>query len=137
MKRHLISKLTLTLGAILYLAVIPYLEWNDSHVFNPDWPAHARFHEVWQLSTNIALGILVLWLCWRRSQFVLSGVINCLVMGGVLVSHALSDHIGSTVKSGNIAKLILGQDLAVIVALIVVLSSITVVLNHRKTAEKQ
>lgn len=40
-------------------------DWNDSHLLNPRWPPHARFHD----AQCITLGLALLSLCflWRRS----------------------------------------------------------------------
>ncbi|MEM9218241.1 MAG: hypothetical protein AAGD25_28350 [Cyanobacteria bacterium P01_F01_bin.150] len=35
-------------------------EFRDNHVFNPDWPAHARFHCAAYGLTNISIGIICL-----------------------------------------------------------------------------
>ncbi|MFT7186611.1 MAG: hypothetical protein ACI84K_002014 [Pseudohongiellaceae bacterium] len=55
-------KLIITFSVILYAAVVPILEINATHVFNPGWAPLLRIHEVWQLLTNSSLGILCLWL---------------------------------------------------------------------------
>ena len=47
-----VAKCTSSVCILVYMVLLPYLEWNASHVFNLAWPAHARFHEVWQLCTN-------------------------------------------------------------------------------------
>lgn len=120
----LLAKLLLSVGVVFYVVLIPYLEWNQSHVFNPDWPPHARFHEVWQLITNVAFGLLALWLTWVRQQFGMAAIISTIVMGGVIGSHLLADHVGSSVQSGNIATEVLGLDLAVFVAIVVVVISL-------------
>ena len=123
MKASIMSKLLITVGVVFYLIVIPMLEWNNSHVFNAEWPPHARFHEVWQLVTNMLLGVFVLWLAWFRMQITTSAIISSAIMGGVIISHVLSSYIGGSVQSGNITKHVLGLDLAVFVALIVILLS--------------
>lgn len=126
------AKLLITFGVLFYLVVIPVLEWNQSHVFNEQWPPHARFHEVWQLTSNIALGVAVLWLSWFRSQIKIAAMISCCVMGGVIVSDLLSGHSGGSVQSGNISKYILGLDLAVFVAIVVVLTALLAVFVDEK-----
>lgn len=56
----MIPKIFITLGVLVYAIVVPYLEINASHVFNPEWVPHARLHEVWQLVTNCAIGVVAL-----------------------------------------------------------------------------
>ena len=127
----MLSKLLITLGVIVYAGLVPYLEINCSHVFNPSWPPHARFHEVWQLTTNVVIGLLALWLAWRRADIKIAGLLNIFVMGGVLVAHSLSDSYGGSIISGNMTKQIAGMEIAVFAAmLIVVLAVIAMVINY-------
>jgi len=133
MRSNLLSKLLVSFGALFYVVVIPLLEWNHTHVFNPDWPPHARFHEVWQLFTHIALGLVAMWLVWVKGQIKLPALISCCVMGGVLFSHSLSFYVGGSVQSGNLSNKLLGLDLAIFVALMVVLLAMVAVLIERKS----
>jgi hypothetical protein len=87
-----------TLGVLVYALVVPILEINDTHVFNPEWPAHARLHEVWQLTTNSAIGALSLWMVWARRDVVLPGVLALLVMGGFLVAYVFQDSYGGSMQ---------------------------------------
>ncbi len=124
----LLAKILISVGALFYILLIPVLEWNNSHVFNPSWPPHARFHEVWQLFTHITLGVIVLWLTWLRGQIVLPALISCCIMGGVLLSHIISPFVGATVRSGNLTNQFLGIEWAVIVATLVVITSVASIL---------
>ncbi|WP_100640653.1 DUF6640 family protein [Alteromonas facilis] len=133
MRTQLLSKCLISFGVLFYVVVIPVLEWNQTHVFNPDWPPHARFHEVWQLFTHIALGLMALWLAWLRGQIKLAALISCCVMGGVIFSHLLSEHVGGSVQSGNLGSQVLGLELAVFVAILVVALSIIAAFISRGT----
>ncbi len=120
----IISKCLLTVGIAVYAILIPYLEINASHVFNPAWPPHARFHEVWQLSTHILLGIVALYLVWFQHKLGLAAIISCCIMGGVIVANGASNLYGGSVLSGNLTRQILGLDLAVFIAIVVCVLSI-------------
>ncbi len=134
MQKILASQILLTIGVTVYLIVIPSLEINTSHVFNTDWPMHARFHEVWQLASNVMIGIYVLWLVWKKQNIEIAVTLNAMVMGGVLFAHFTESLYGGSVQSGNIAKHVMGLDLAVFVALFVVLTSLLAgVLSKQKT----
>ena len=65
----MIAKMLITISALFFVVVIPVLEINSSHVFNETWPAHARFHEVWQLITNFGIGLLCLGLLTHLEGF--------------------------------------------------------------------
>jgi hypothetical protein len=39
---------------------------NRSHIFNPRWTPHARFHDASAVVTELGWSIASLWLLWRR-----------------------------------------------------------------------
>ena len=43
------------------------VHWNHTHVFNPAWPPHARFHTVLGDFMMLGYAVVALWLVWRRS----------------------------------------------------------------------
>jgi hypothetical protein len=48
-------------------AVSGYLaDWNRTHLYNPRWPPHAKFHDAWSILLGTGLGGLSLWLLRRR-----------------------------------------------------------------------
>jgi hypothetical protein len=45
MTRRSVSVALFTLVSIV-LAVSPYAaDWNETHIYNPEWPPHAKFHD--------------------------------------------------------------------------------------------
>lgn len=92
----MLLKVLATMGFLIFGALIPVLEISDTHVFNEEWPPHARLHEVWQLATNTSLAVLCLWLVWLRGELLLAGVIGTCVMGGVMFAHIFSGHYGGS-----------------------------------------
>jgi len=130
----MLAKVLVSLGAAVFLVAILGLEINASHVFNPAWPAHARLHEVWQLVTHFALGVFCLWLAWYQQQLRIAAIISIIVMGGVVVAHAIESSYGGSIQSGNISKTILGMDLAIVAATVVILLAVVaIMLEPRKT----
>jgi hypothetical protein len=124
------AKICITFGVLIYALVVPLLEVNASHVFNESWPAHARFHEVWQLVTNVSIGMVVLWLCWFKKEIRLASILNIAVMGGILVAHILESSYGGSIISGNLSKTLLGLELAAFAALLaVVLAVVALILD--------
>jgi len=97
----IIQKVILTFSIILYAVVVPFLEINDTHVFNPDWTPHVRIHEVWQLITNSSLGMLCLWLVLVKNETKISTVISLVVTGGFLLAYLLQDLYGGSMKYLN------------------------------------
>tara|TARA_R110002012_G_scaffold54189_14_gene139043 strand:- start:12594 stop:12983 length:390 start_codon:yes stop_codon:yes gene_type:complete len=92
------KKTIITFSIVLYAIVVPFLEINDTHVFNPDWTPHVRIHEVWQLVTNSAIGVLCLWLVWVKKDFRLSALLSMLVTGGFLLAYSLQNLYGGSMK---------------------------------------
>lgn len=121
----MIPRIFIAFGVAIYAVVVPFLEINSSHVFNPFWPAHALFHEVWQLSTNICIGILALWFAFCKNAIRTASILNIAVMGGALVAHVLERSYGGSIISGNISKTIMGMEIAAFAATVVVTLAVT------------
>jgi hypothetical protein len=54
--RTLLSLVALTTIVGGYIA-----DWNETHVYNPRWPPHAKFHNGQTMSMGAALGITTFW----------------------------------------------------------------------------
>lgn len=67
MQRRKIGRILISVVVVVTAVVSVAVDWNSSHVFNPDWPPHARFHDVVMLHLLSGVCILALWLMWRRS----------------------------------------------------------------------
>lgn|SRR3989338_7017152 len=128
----MIARILITLGVIIFSAVVPALEINSSHVFNSEWPPHARFHEVWQLTTNCGIGVLCLWLAWAKNNIKLASALIVIVMGGALFSHGIENFYGGSIVSGNISKTFLGLELAAAAACLAIIMTIFAILLKGK-----
>lgn len=108
-------KFTITFSIVLYAIAVPFLEINDTHVFNPDWTPHVRIHEIWQLITNSTIGILCLWLVWYKKETYLSAILSLLITGGFLLAFLLKDSYGGSMKylDGS-EKTILGINIGIL-----------------------
>ena len=64
--RWSIGKLLISLVAI-FTAVSPYLaDWNETHIYNPLWLPHAKFHNAQTMVLGALLGLLSLYCLWFR-----------------------------------------------------------------------
>jgi hypothetical protein len=55
----------LTLNAA-FTGIAPFLaDWNHTHIFNPRWPPHAKFHNGQTMSMGTLLGLATLYYTWR------------------------------------------------------------------------
>ena len=59
------SLLTFLLGAYPVINVLA--DWNKTHIFNPTWPPHARFHIAYGSVIAWSAVAIAIWLLWRRS----------------------------------------------------------------------
>ncbi len=110
----MLAKILSTFSIIVYALVVPYLEINQTHVFNPHWPSHARLHEVWQLITNSAIGTVSLWFVWKRQEVGRANLFTLLVTGGFMLAFALRGHYGgSMLHPDGTERLMLGMNIGV------------------------
>lgn len=100
----MLARIFATLAVLVYAAVVPALELNDTHVFNPDWVAHARLHEVWQLFTNSMIGVACLWSIWVRQELRWPCLLTLLVTGGFFLAHLLEGQYGGSMVHSNGAE---------------------------------
>lgn len=64
--RWSIGKLLISLVAI-FTAVSPYLaDWNETHIYNPLWLPHAKFHNAQTMVLGAFLGLLAIYCLWVR-----------------------------------------------------------------------
>jgi len=66
-------------------------DFNDTHLFNPDWTPHARLHMMTVFTTSVGLGIFGLYLVWGRTQsrperLRLSAVLGLVYVIGLIVA---------------------------------------------------
>ncbi len=130
MKSQLTKKMLLTFCALVFGAVVPYLEINATHVFNPAWPSHARLHEVWQLATNSMIALYCLWKIWGESKLREAAGFTLLVTGGFFIAWILQGvYGGSMLHADGTEKLLLGMNMGVfgfgLVSVIAVLILVT------------
>ncbi|MDB4293645.1 FUSC family protein, partial [Maribacter sp.] len=95
--------------------VVPFLEINETHVFNPDWTPHVRIHEAWQLITNSTIGMLCLWLVWYKKETNLSAILCLLVTGGFLAAFFMKNSYGgSMIYLDGSEKTLLGINIGIL-----------------------
>jgi hypothetical protein len=64
--RQTIGKLLISVVAV-FTAVSPYLaDWNVTHIYNPAWPPHAKFHNAQTMVLGTILGFLTMYCLWFR-----------------------------------------------------------------------
>lgn len=129
------ARLLLSLGVLMFGLVVPVFEINASHVYNPEWPGHARLHEVWQLATHCGLALTCLWLIWRSGQLRMAALLSGLVTGGFLLAYALSaSYGGSMTLSDGSEKRLLGINLGVLAFTVAIAASLLALFLENRRA---
>ena len=119
MRSQKITRIIFTFLIVIY-AVLPMLaEFNATHVVNPDWPGHARLHNVWLIVQNALLGLLSLYLLWiqpSREKLLIAGSIGAIIFGGFLIAGATAPlYGGSLTDAGAEVVVVDGTDINVYV----------------------
>ena len=66
--RRVLGRSLLTLANVITVAAPLAADWNDSHIFNERWPAHARFHAVTALAMSATLSCANIWSIWSADS---------------------------------------------------------------------
>lgn len=62
MRKELYGKIILRFVAIVTMVGGLAADWNRTHLFNPNWPPHAKFHDAMTICLGVFLGGLSLYL---------------------------------------------------------------------------
>ncbi len=66
--RWSIGKLLISLVAV-FTSVSPYLaDWNETHIYNPLWLPHAKFHNAQTMVLGAFLSLLAVYCLWFRRE---------------------------------------------------------------------
>ncbi|PCI53238.1 MAG: hypothetical protein COB36_12395 [Alphaproteobacteria bacterium] len=125
-----LALISITLSALVFVGLLPLLEISDRHLLSPDWIAHARFHNAWQLLTNALLSILAVFLVWKgaapRVGMGIALMINVSLLGALIMG---SLYGGSTIVVSD------GSDLAIgninIAAIVIGFLTVLLLLGYR------
>lgn len=132
------QRILLTAAVAVYGVLVPYLELNSTHVFNPMWPSHAKLHEVWQLGTNSMIAAMCVGLAWVRQQIRLASVIGILVPLAFLVSYFTADGYGGSMRHTDGTELTInGYNASLVVMLLCFLALAFVATTSSPSSENQ
>ena len=60
----LVARILFTLTTAGWAVATVIADFNKTHATNPKWTPHARFHDVWQISSYVGFGLLAFALIW-------------------------------------------------------------------------
>ena len=132
--RKYITTLCLIVGGIVPIVV----DIGSSHLFNPDWDAHARVHEVWRLSTNFLIFSLGIYLLWVKKNEVLSAFLSlCIHLGFVFSAATMSLYGGAAIGEGVPEPSVIGIPLNVFIfsAMFVIQSTVLIFILKQSVAK--
>ena len=113
--RHF-SVLSVLLTSLVFGLLIPILEINQTHLFNSEWPSHARLHEAWQLITNAAISALALYLIWTGKAPKIAILLSLIIGLSFLTAFALGgSYGGSMLHTDGTQKAVGGINVAILV----------------------
>jgi hypothetical protein len=67
MSRTNAGRSLLTFAVATFPVINLLADWNQTHIFNPTWPPHARFHAADMSVIVWSVSAIAIWLLWRRS----------------------------------------------------------------------
>jgi hypothetical protein len=68
MRMPLISRMIFTAVGVSLPIAAHRADMNETHIYNPRWPPHAKFHDGQTLSLSLLLGGLTTFLAWKSSR---------------------------------------------------------------------
>lgn len=96
-----IRRVMLTVAVSVLGVLVPYLEYSPTHIFNPDWPGHAKLHDVWQLLTNSAFAAAAVFMAWTRQDLRLAARLGLVAPVAFLVSYFTMDLYGGSMVNSD------------------------------------
>ncbi|CAJ2510924.1 Uu.00g065490.m01.CDS01 [Anthostomella pinea] len=62
----MLGRALLTIDALGLLFGAPMADLSHTHMYNPNWPPHAKFHNGQTITLSVLLGIATMYYTWRR-----------------------------------------------------------------------
>ena len=131
----------ITTMCLIIGGIVPIIaDTSSSHLFNPDWDAHARVHEAWRLSTNFLIFSLGIYLLWVKKNEVLSALLSlCIHLGFVFAAVTMSSYGGVAVGAGMLEPSVIGIPFNIFIfsSMFVIQSAVLIftVVKHSITVE--
>jgi hypothetical protein len=65
LKKFPFGKVLISLSAVGTMVGAYAADWNETHIHNPTWPPHAKFHNAQTMSMGAALSLVTLYHLWK------------------------------------------------------------------------
>ncbi|MEM9434662.1 MAG: DUF6640 family protein [Pseudomonadota bacterium] len=86
---------------VFYGFVPAVADLNETHLFNPLWSEHARFHGAWFLAFSAGIACTGLFLIWRRNEVFIPITFGLLFAAGFWVATIFSGAYGGALVDTN------------------------------------
>lgn len=97
MKSTSTGKILITIVAIWATGGSYIFDWNHTHIYNPHWTPHAKFHNAQTMLLGTCIGLLSLWVLW----FLNTDKLNKLRLSTILASLYWLTQAGSILFPGT------------------------------------
>lgn len=78
-------------------------DWNETHVFNPKWTPHAKFHNGQTMSTGLGLGLLTFYFTWRsKNTSTPQGLMDNLMTASIMASFYWATQLSAILYPGTL-----------------------------------
>lgn len=84
MNKLLVGRCLFTFNAVGIAAGGFRADMNATHIYNPRWPPHAKFHDGQTMAFGVLLSLASLFFAWRRSGDRQTNVLAAALIGGIL-----------------------------------------------------
>jgi len=97
------GKILMTSGIGIFTFIPPVVDiLTPTHIFHPEWLAHARFHTMWAILSASSVGLLSLWFLWSRpAGHHVAGAISSCVLGAFMLAAATMPLYGGALTDPN------------------------------------
>ena len=58
-------------------------DWNETHIYNRNWPPHAKFHNAQTMAMAFVLAVASLYFVWRKRGDASTNVLAAAILGAV------------------------------------------------------
>ena len=104
-------KIAVTVITVFYGLVPAIADLNETHLFNPLWSEHARFHGAWFLAFAAGIALIALFLIWVRDDVFLPIAFGLIFLAGFWVAMAFGPtYGGALVDENGYVQTVLGLD---------------------------
>ncbi|MEM9793088.1 MAG: DUF6640 family protein [Pseudomonadota bacterium] len=136
--RTLLAVKILVSAVTVFYGVVPALaDLNETHLFNPLWSEHARFHAAWFLAFTAGVAGISLYMMWQRGEIILPIFIGLMFAGGFWVATLFGPlYGGALVDSNGYVQTILGVESNMFLFSVVTLLLVGALLTVRRLSAK-